>query len=506
MSSRRSSHSKRRRVDTHRKSDASSFGDRRGSQPIVNFRPLDHPPGSSGLLPTSSQLPNYDPRIYDQLSTFTFGAPPGSSAPQSAATPTFNSLSHQTVPPIRRRSYSQSADDTDASVEEVDEEERMREERAKLRAMDDGSRRPSLPINFPPGAERRRSTIFRLANGMDNVHMDDVPEERAHESTSLPSRLEPKPLPALPLTPFHALHGQTQLLKVSRPELRSQLEASAAVGGYDLSYIMEPESDTGSPKPASEASNAPSPQANGSDARESSPSGGVMESAGFQAILDHEWGTAFHIPANLSPRSSIMEDPFMKMVEQFDPVYNRNKYAWTFKKLPSPKKQANGATELRTVSEPPSSTPRPSAKGKEREREPEKEQPEVVMWNCQNVGQYGMWPGRSSEYSISRFSIRGSHNALQRLMESIAGPLYSMLFLEKEASGEDLPISFTNIQDAMRFPYFKDIKSLARRFWRLMLCYCLTRPFNIRLPIPQNTGPVTNNHEITNLMRTIQTL
>lgn len=402
VSSRRSSHSRRRRLDAHRKSDASSFGDRRGSQPIVNFRPLDHPPGSAGLPQQQpiSQLPNYDPHIYDQLSTFTFGAPPSGSAPPSASGPTFGSPSQPTI--RRRRSYSQSADDTDASVEEVDEEERLHEERAKLRAMDDGSRRPSLPINFPPGADRRRSTIFRLANGVDGMHMDNVPEERPQETMSLPSRLEPKPLPALPLAPFHALQSQPQLLHVQRAELRSRLEASvaasataaAAASGYDHSYSMEPESDAGSPKPGSDASNAPSPQANGSDARESSPSGGVMESAGFQAILDHEWGTAFHIPANLSPRSSLAEDPFMKMVEQFDPVYNRNKYAWTFKKLPSLKKQANGANEARTGSEPPNGTPGPSAKGKEREAE--KEQPEVVMWNCQNVGQYGMWPGRST--------------------------------------------------------------------------------------------------------------
>jgi hypothetical protein len=230
---------------------------------------------------------------------------------------------------------------------------------------------------------------------MEGMHMDDVPEERGNEPTLL-SRLAPKPLPALPLPPFHALHARADFLPLPRPELRSQPEAS---GSYDLNYIMEPDSDAGSPRMDSEASNAPSPQANAEDARESSPSGGVMESAGFQAILDHEWGTAFHIPASMSPRSSIIEDPFMKMIEQFDPVYNRNKYAWTFKKQPTQKKQLNGTAESRTAPEPLDGAPNPSVKGKEPERDPEKEQPEVVMWNCQNVGQYGMWPGRSSEYS-----------------------------------------------------------------------------------------------------------
>ncbi|KAG8758213.1 hypothetical protein FRC14_000518 [Serendipita sp. 396] len=390
VSSRRSSTTpRRRRLDAQRKSDASSYGDRRGSFPVVNFRPVEHPPG--GLQQQPVTLPNYDPRIYEQLSTFTFGEPLAPPTPRSATNGTFSG-SHE-PPVIRRRSKSRSSEgDTDASVEEFDEEERIRAERSKLRAMDDGSRRPSLPINIPPGTERRRSTVAKLAYGIDGIHMDDVPEERMQETSSLPARLEPKPLPALPLS---HLSPQSPFLRLPQPDLRSRLENFALNNRNDFPPpISAPSSNRGSPKPGSGGSDAPSPpNSNAGDGRESSPAAGGIDTSGFQAILDHEWGTAFHIPGNISPRSSI-EDPFMKMIEQLDPVYNRNRYAWTFKKIPTMKKPIRALP-------PPTEGGTFDQKGKG----PEKEQPEVVMWNCQNVGQYGMWPGRATNGEHKRPSV-----------------------------------------------------------------------------------------------------
>lgn len=258
-----------------------------------------------------------------------------------------------------------------------------------MRAIDDGSRRPSLPINIPPGAERRRSTVARLAVGVDSMQMDDVPEERLTESKSLPARLSPKPLPALPLPPFRDIHATSPFLQPSRADLRSRFEPAVTAGEYD---DMDREL---SPKLTSDTSNAPSPS-NPADMRESSPSGGVMDSAEFQAILDHEWGTAFHIPGNISPKSSI-EDPFMKMVEQYDPVYNKNRYAWTFKKIPPVRRGSRPSNVPRVSSEPNHASESGSPnKGKDREK-PREAEPEVVMWSCQNVGQYGVWPGRSSK-------------------------------------------------------------------------------------------------------------
>lgn len=359
---------------------------------------MDHPPGS---VPQPAALPNYDPRIYEQLSTFTFGEPPAPSSSRTAALVAANGTSLPSV-----KSSGQPTDETDESMEELDEEERGRAERAKLRAMEDGSRRPSLPINIPPSTDRRRSTVFKLAGGIDSLHMDDVPEEKANETMSLPARLGAKPLPKLPLAPFHDLPAPSPLSQLPpRKDLHSKLEASAAAEGYDLNYIMDPEPDNASsPKMDSEASGASPPPTNGSDVRETSPPGGYMDSAGYQAILDHEWGTAFHIPGNISPRSSIMEDPFMKMVEQFDPVYNRNRYAWTFKKVPEPKKQqpapvaeASSSTSqpvTNDASEDSIMVDRETEKGKGKE----KEHTEVVVWNCQNVGQYGLWPGRTGTF------------------------------------------------------------------------------------------------------------
>ncbi|KAG8834483.1 hypothetical protein FRC17_008539 [Serendipita sp. 399] len=395
LSSQSSNTPRRRRLDAQRKSDASSYGDRRGSYPVVNFRPVEHPP--SGLQPQQVTLPNYDPRIYEQLSTFTFGEPLEPQTPRSAANGTLNG-SHD--PPVIRRPRSRSRSserDTDASVDETDEEERIREERSKLRAMDDGSRRPSLPTNLPPGVERRRSTVARLAYGIDGIHMDDVPEERMQETLSLPARLEPKPLPALPLS---RLNPQSPHLHLPQPHLRSHLDPSTFNGRNDAPpQASAPNSNKGSPRLGSGGSDVPSsPPSNAGDLRESSPAAAGIESAGFQAILDHEWGTAFHIPGNISPRSSI-EDPFMRMIEQLDPVYNRNRYAWTFKRIPTIKKPTRSA---------PAPPPGPSTEGDaltQKGKGLEKEQPEVVMWNCQNVGQYGMWPGRTTNGENKRPSV-----------------------------------------------------------------------------------------------------
>lgn len=398
VSSRRSSNTpRRRRIDVQRKSDASSYQERRGSLPVVSFRPVEHPPG--GQLQQPATLPNYDPRIYEQLSTFTFGAPPSTSAPRSAVSATFGSTS--APGPSRPRSGSQSADETEMSAEEVDEDEQIRSERAKLRALDDGSRRPSLPINLPPGADRRRSTVTKASYGSDSMSIIGVPEEPMQQTVSLPARLEPKELPALPYSPIRNLKPDSPFLQLPQQDLRSRLEAAVyPYGDAAHHFDSEPKDDAdGSPRLGSEALNAPSPE-NAEGARESSPAaGGVMESADFQAILDHEWGTAFHIPGNISPRSSI-EDPFMKMIEQLDPVYNRNRYAWTFKKIQTVKKPVRLVHAPRSLSDPPvgdNSAPD--------DKPPEKEQPELIMWNCQNVGQYGMWPGRTTSGEHKRPSV-----------------------------------------------------------------------------------------------------
>jgi hypothetical protein len=353
---------------------------------------VDHPPGS---LPQPSTLPSYDPRIYDQLSTYTFGDP--LSVPSKRAS---GPVATNGAGPVN----SQSGNGTEESTEEVDEEEQMQAERTKLRAMADGSRRPSIPLNMPPGNERRRSTVFRLANGIESMQMDDVPEERPNETHSLPARL--KPLPTLPPATFDDLPAPLPFQQLPPQGLRSRLEASAAADSFDVNYFPEPEdSFADSPRMDSEASGAsppPNHAGDASDARESSPAGGYEDSAGYQAILDHEWGTAFHIPGNLSPRSSIIEDPFMRMVDQQDPIFNRNRYIWTFKKLPSAKKLAEMSGASSGKSEPmsnDSSEDTTMASG-DSVKAPQKDQAEIVMWNCQNVGQYGVWSGRSSKISL----------------------------------------------------------------------------------------------------------
>jgi hypothetical protein len=227
------------------------------------------------------------------------------------------------------------------------------------------------------------------------MQMDDVPEERPNEAKSLPARLSPKPLPALPLPQFRDIYETAPFLQPQHVDTQSRFSPPGINGGHEYGSAMDHE--VGSTL-FSDASNAPSPS-NTANVRESSP-GGIMDSAEFQAILDHEWGTAFHIPGNTSPISSIIEDPFMRMVEQYDPVYNKNRYAWTFKKNPPVRRPSRPSNTPKGSSEPnhPDETG-PSNKEKEREKVGEGE-PAVIMWSCQNVGQYGVWPGRSSKFYL----------------------------------------------------------------------------------------------------------
>ncbi|PVG00334.1 hypothetical protein CPB86DRAFT_701448 [Serendipita vermifera] len=218
--------------------------------------------------------------------------------------------------------------------------------------------------------------------------MGNVPEEHSRDLTPL-AQLPPKPLPALPLDPLHGVSSSSPFMQLTQRDLRGRFEASVTPTNRDTSNANESDSNTDySPRLEPWALDAPSPP-NYGEGRDPSP--GVMDSAAFQAVLDHEWGTAFHIPGNISPQSSIMEDPFMKMVEQLDPVFNRNRYAWTFKKIPTVKRPRPNET-LRNAENDEDS----SAQEKEGSKTPEKDQPEVITWSCQNVGQYGLWPGRTT--------------------------------------------------------------------------------------------------------------
>ncbi|TFK80163.1 hypothetical protein K466DRAFT_504366 [Polyporus arcularius HHB13444] len=149
------------RRTTHTPS-SSITSSRRPSLPTILHQPsaktLPPPP-----LPNDNAHLNPNDDIYSNLSTFTFGAarsnparrtelispftvsnPPGadSTPRQSVST----SSSRTRTPRIQTKDFEEGE-----RADDQDEEEAARQNRAKMRAIDDGTRRPSLPINAHSG-------------------------------------------------------------------------------------------------------------------------------------------------------------------------------------------------------------------------------------------------------------------------------------------------------------------------------------------------------------------
>ncbi|KAG8691457.1 hypothetical protein FRC11_003462 [Ceratobasidium sp. 423] len=161
--------------------------------------------------------------------------------------------------------------DCDADDEDHDELIRMME-RAKMRAIDDGARRPSLPINIPDSAARRgsRDTVASSSN--------------AH-----------KPLPDTSRRPSGAL----------------------ATAGFDLDFIL--------------AGPASYPQA--TSAQGIAPTPGVaMSWDSYQQSRRNSAVAPFASGHEI--QSLDVEDTFLSMVRQLDTEYARRRNKWSFKQEP----------------------------------------------------------------------------------------------------------------------------------------------------------------------------
>ncbi|KAH9929501.1 uncharacterized protein BXZ73DRAFT_90366 [Epithele typhae] len=145
--------------------------------------------GDAGLLGPSDD-------IYSGLSAFSFGTAPvqqsRSVEPVSPFTvPTPSTADHTPRPSFsststRKRTprvQTQEIDQVEgAGDDDEDEEEMARQTRAKMRAIDDGTRRPSLPINALPGVSDAPSPPRTTAEGDTDVDLDtDVEFEGAQE-------------------------------------------------------------------------------------------------------------------------------------------------------------------------------------------------------------------------------------------------------------------------------------------------------------------------------------
>src|SRR5258706_838823 len=387
ISSRRSSNTSRRttrRYDTsqRRKSDASNQTERRPSLPPLNFRPVDYT--SEELQPLKP--PAFDPTIYDRLSSFSFGSPPPASDGPDGAPTVFRFVGQiatatSKVPKEETKYHS-------ASETETDEDERSRDDRAKLRAIDDGSRRPSLPINIPPSESRdgRRSSAFKVAHSVDTPMHIDEEDTTLNGTGSLPVQLEPiKPLPSLPnssaLSSLSSRRRDAAPMHPSRG-ITNELAAVAATSGYDLSYIM----DYTPVNPVISITN-----------REHSPQPSHLDSAQFlqQAVLDLQ----DIAPWDVVRPSGAIDDAFARHVIENDVVYKTHYGSWTFKRNPNVvlKSSRNARTSPPPQAEPSSSIAEElNTKGKEKSPEPQiRQATEGQLWECRTIGKYALSPGKT---------------------------------------------------------------------------------------------------------------
>jgi hypothetical protein len=332
--------------------------------------------------------PAFDPTIYDRLSSFTFGSPPPTSEGPAGSPTVFQFVGQTTAAATRapkEETRYQSASET-----ETDEDERSRDDRAKLRAIDDGSRRPSLPINIPPGESRdgRRPSAFKFAHSVDTPMHIDQESTGLNGTGSLPIRLDSSnalaSLPgALALSSLSSRRRDAAPMRPSRG-ITNELAAVAATSGYDLSYIMD--------------STLATPVAISSKAtREQSPQPSHLDSPQFQqAVLDLQ--TEDIAPWDVVRHSSIVDDAFARHVVENDVVYKTHRGAWTFKRhadviLKSSSKNA------RTSPPPQFSTSSAEAlngKGKEKSPEPQsRHATEGQLWECRTIGKYALTPGKT---------------------------------------------------------------------------------------------------------------
>ncbi|KZT21410.1 hypothetical protein NEOLEDRAFT_758130 [Neolentinus lepideus HHB14362 ss-1] len=152
-------------VHTHTPSSSSSISSRRGSLPAIHLRPPSSAFGDSSTgFTTNSTWASDSPPItspafltnddlYSGLSTFTFGA-----AQTTAPPPSHDTISPLTT--IRRGSGDRTPRPSMSSCcnqENIpaDHDEAVRSVRSKMRAVDDGTRRPSLPTNLHSERQHR---------------------------------------------------------------------------------------------------------------------------------------------------------------------------------------------------------------------------------------------------------------------------------------------------------------------------------------------------------------
>jgi hypothetical protein len=313
---------------------------------------------------SSSNVQNVpDNRLYEQLRSYVLTSPRKSSVSSRKDDPALRSAavdisplapSPRTSLVIRRpnsitRSRSSGKNSQHAQEESSDSDEEARHmDRAKLRAIDDGGRRPSLPINIPVSSTPT-STSMRASMQLDS-DMNAPPLGAPSSAKPLPDI----PVPSSDPGPVGGLNG---------------------FSGFDLEFIFG----------AREFPNGPLLPRDNNPKRKDSLASVVAEPARRMSIsLDsgrdaaaatHEW-----------------EDTFARFVNQNDREYAERRGQWSFQKQQAPKISTAAALDAASASD--------AKLGAIPKGNAEAENLALMasgLWECGALGKY--WVGTLDEFA-----------------------------------------------------------------------------------------------------------
>lgn len=297
--------------------------------------------------------------IYDTLQSFKFGAPP-----RQSTLPTAN--------------------------DEVDEDERQRGDRAKMRAIDDGTRRPSLPTNSStPTAPRSQPSLSSLSSagivvGERQWDEHSEPDWDIVMGDITPTKTSPPPPPSNSDNVSMQSEPRRPSVPIAIPMLRRR-SRSADELAVDLAQRMR----GSTPTQAALSTSTPLfpwvenhhsqdySRGNSSSPEENAYEGYDLKfilsqnTAGGDSQLKRQVSTGLlrgKFRKSKTAVQSRFEDTFMRHIMDSDPIHRQRQTEWTFRR----------EATLRYPSE------SPKAKDKDKSVD------EVDCWRCEWVGKFNV--------------------------------------------------------------------------------------------------------------------
>ena len=304
--------------------------------------------------------------MYRNLQTFKFGAPPCHTTRESG---------------------------------DEDEDERQRR-RAKMRAIDDGTRRPSLPTNSatptPPRSQPSLSSVASSAGIVVGERQWDEHSEPDWDivmGDTTPTKSSPPPPTPSPANTGNQGESRRPSVPIAIPMLRRR-SRSADELAVDFDLRMRGTTPTPLPLTPTPLFSWVKRRHSRDDNRgaSSSPEENAYDGFDLEFILSKDAAAGAEVDPSfgsssrrrprffktMNPHPQCAEDTFNRHILQSDPVYQRRKAEWSFRREVRPGHQTS------------------SAKGKDRDRSG-KLVDELERWRCEWVGRFTVVKIRSDK-------------------------------------------------------------------------------------------------------------